>query len=103
MITVCVPKMTRRVIFCTQTVILVREPAGDVTEPAIDAVMTSDNTSTSQGCDCRADAAPSQFIGGSCGLEELGVVGLGEGLGCAVGRADPNAWIDPRRINAALH
>jgi len=47
-ITVCVPKTTRRVVFGTQTVILIREPAGNVTESAIDEVMTNNNTSTSQ-------------------------------------------------------
>ncbi len=83
-------------------VIFVGESAGDVTEPAIDEVVTSDNTSTSQTCDCRAGAAPPGFIGGSRGLEELGVVGPAEGLGCAVCRTDPNAWINPRRTNAAL-
>ncbi len=42
------PKTTRRVVFGTQTVILIREPAGNGTESAIDEVMTNGNTSTSQ-------------------------------------------------------
>jgi len=72
LITVCVPKATRRVVFGTQTVTLIREPAGMSPESAIDGVMTHDNTSTSQTVVLVQRRL--EFIGDCRGREEYGVV-----------------------------